>query len=46
MFLEHSLSAIAEAGSACAPPRLQATAELVDHQRGNRFALDILGNDD
>src|SRR5262249_54663704 len=42
--LEHRLAAIAEArrldGS-----HLQAAAQLVDHQRGQRLALDLLGDD-
>ena len=43
--LEHGLAAIAEAGS-LHRGNLQAAAQLVDYQRGNRFALDIFGDDD
>jgi hypothetical protein len=42
--LQHGLAAIAEAGALTAGD-LQAAAQLVDHQRGERLALDVLGDD-
>ena len=42
---EHGLAAIAEAGRLDRRD-LQAAAQLVDHERGKRLALDVLGHDE
>jgi hypothetical protein len=42
--LEHRLAAIAEARSLHRRD-LQTAAQLVDHERGDRLALDVLGDD-
>jgi hypothetical protein len=44
MSFQHGLAAIAEAGSLHAR-HLQAAAQLVDDERGERLALDVLGHD-
>src|SRR6476660_8868637 len=41
--LQHGLAAVAETGGLHGGD-LQATAQLVDHERGQRFAFDVLGN--
>jgi hypothetical protein len=43
--LQHGLAAIAEAGGLHGRD-FQSTAQLVDHERGERFALDVLGDDE
>ena len=43
--LEHGLAAIAEAGSLDGS-NLEAAAQLVDDERGERLAFDVLGDDD
>ena len=43
--LEHGLAAVAEARRLHGR-NLQAAAQLVDHQRGDRFAFDVFGDDD
>jgi hypothetical protein len=43
--LEHRLAAIAESGG-LHRRRLQRAAQLVHHERGQRFTLDVLGDDD
>ena len=42
--LEHRLAALAEAGSLDGD-RLERAADLVDDERGERLALDVLGDD-
>ena len=42
---EHGLAAIAEAGGLDGGD-LEGAAELVDHQRGEGFAFDVLGDDE
>ena len=42
--LEHRLAPVAEAGR-LDRGHLEAAAQLVDHQRGQRLALDVLGDD-
>src|SRR5271170_3522973 len=42
--LQHRLAPIAEAGRLDGPD-LEAAAQLVDDERGERFTLDILGDD-
>ena len=43
--LQHGLAAVAEARGLHGGD-LQAATQLVDHQRGQRFTLDVLGDDE
>jgi hypothetical protein len=43
--LQHGLAAIAEAGRLDGRD-LEASPQLIDHQRGERLTLHILGNDE